>query len=164
MISAKDDFGRHRKGEEAVWQQPNNLKRSLLSLSFLCGPAIDHIRERSGDGNRLSEKRDEKTGVKSNIPLELERDDIHDVDVERDQETGGAFKPTRRVSIEVKKKYLWWAYQRAVAAKHIVLPTYMGSRRTLKGNLGTISVFLAQVTEKNIPFDAMIHQNAKVVS
>ena len=32
-------------------------------------------------------------------------------------------------------KNVVWTHQRAVAAKQSVLPTYMGSRNTLKGNL-----------------------------
>ena len=37
--------------------------------------------------------------------------------------------------VELRSKKDMSTYQRAVAAKHMVLPTYIGSRRTLKGNL-----------------------------
>ena len=34
-----------------------------------------------------------------------------------------------------RKEDMLNAYQKAVAAKHMVLPTYIGSRKILKGNL-----------------------------
>ena len=67
-------------------------------------------------------------------------------------------------------------HQSAVAVKHIVLPTYMGSRRTLNGNLqerpwvmlglglaGAAPAAISKANALHVPFNAMVHQDAKVV-
>ena len=81
----------------------------------------------------------------NNLPLELQRDRIHNVHVQGDQQSNGALVPAeiKRQSYTIRllsRKYTAMAartHHKAVAAKHIVLPTYMGSRSTLKGKPST---------------------------
>ncbi len=81
----------------------------------------------------------------NNLPLELQRDRIHNVHVQGNQQTNGALVPAemKRQSHTIRllsRKYAAIAtrtHHKAVAAKHIVLPTYMGSRSALKGNPST---------------------------
>lgn len=69
------------------------------------------------------------------IPLEAQGEDVYDIHVHRDQETSRAFIPPKHeFSFKEQAMSEKLAYQRAVAAKHKVLPTYMGSLNTLKGN------------------------------
>lgn len=74
-------------------------------------------------------------------------------------------------------------HQRAVAVKESVLPTYIGSRKTLKGNLETEDFRIqgygcrdigrceekknwqtARKGNENEPVNSMVHQNAKVIA
>jgi hypothetical protein len=85
-----------------------------------------------------SVSKESEDGEKNSVPLILERDRIHNMDVQGDQQTSGALIP-----VEIKRQPYTKCplnsdtYHKAVAAKHIVLPTYMGSRSTLNGNPST---------------------------
>ena len=80
-------------------------------------------------------KNDER---KSSAPFELQSDRIHDMHEQRHQQSHRSFIPTIHstvyVTSHVQKNN---TYHSAVAAKHIVLPTYIGSRNTLNGNPST---------------------------
>lgn len=82
------------------------------------------------------------TGIEArytdDIPLKVQGNDVYNIHVERDQQTSRAFIPPKHeVNFEKQATPEKLAYQRAVAAKHKVLPTYMGSLKTLKGNPST---------------------------
>src|SRR6267154_283654 len=70
-------------------------------------------------------------------PFKLKRSCIHNVHVQRDQQTNRTFVPTENdqtVSIVPREH---GTHQNPVAAKHIVLPTYIGSRNILYGKVLT---------------------------
>ena len=78
------------------------------------------------------------------VPLKLERDRVHNVDVQGDQQTSGTLVPTGmrkstpdHVAPPAQARGTTNTHHKAVAAKHIVLPTYMGSRSALKGKPST---------------------------
>jgi hypothetical protein len=74
---------------------------------------------------------------KIGIPFILQSKLIHDVHVQRDQQTNRTFVPTendKTVSLKLREH---GTHQNAVAAKHIVLPTYIGSRSKLYGKDST---------------------------
>jgi len=49
---------------------------------------VNHVGERSGQRQQSAER-----CTRSDVPLKLERDRIHDVDVQCDQQTSGALVP-----------------------------------------------------------------------
>ena len=77
--------------------------------------------------------------------LEAEGNEVDDVHVERDQEASWTLVPSAEQDAQragyVSTRHTTRAGdetdQSAVAAKDMVLPTYMGSRRTLKGKPST---------------------------
>jgi len=74
---------------------------------------------------------------KSGTPFKLQSNRVHNVHVQRDQQTDRTFVPTennQKVSLKLREHC---THQKAVAAKHIVLPTYIGSRSTLYGKVLT---------------------------
>lgn len=81
---------------------------------------------------------------RNSVPLKLDRDHIRDVDVQCDQQTSGAVEPVKKKDEKKKRQPLisgdflrGSTHHKAVAAKHIVLPTYIGLRSTLNGNPST---------------------------
>jgi hypothetical protein len=77
---------------------------------------------------------------KIDTPFKLQRNRIHSVHVQRDQQTNGTFVPTENdqtVFLVPLKLREHGTHQKAAAAKHIVLPTYIGSRNTLYGKVLT---------------------------
>jgi len=73
-------------------------------------------------------------------PLKLQSNRIHNVHVQGDQQTNGTLIPAENV-INVSRLLLklreHGTHHKAVAAKHIVLPTYIGSRSVLNGKPST---------------------------
>lgn len=72
--------------------------------------------------------------MRIDAPFVSQSNHVDDVDIDRDEQSNRALVPIvichkGTVFREVT------TYHRAPARKHMVLPTYMGSRRTLKGNL-----------------------------
>ena len=80
-------------------------------------------------------------------PLKFQSNRIHNVHVQRDQQTDGALIPTAKNKTSAphyqarrplpQRETRIVTHHKAVAAKHIVLPTYIGSRSTLNGKPST---------------------------
>lgn len=71
------------------------------------------------------------TKGKIGTPFKLETNRIHNVHVQRDQQTNRTFEPTEKdqtvalVLPKLPKLREPGTHQKAIAAKHIVLPTYI---------------------------------------
>ena len=72
---------------------------------------------------------------KIGTPFELQSECIHNVHVQRDQQTNRTFVPieSQTVFLVPFKLRECGTHHKAVAAKHIVLLMYIGSRSTLYG-------------------------------
>ena len=72
-------------------------------------------------------------------PFKPQSNHIHNVHVQRDQQTSWTFVPAQndQTVSHVLKLREHCAHQKAAAAKHIVLLTYIGSRSTLYGKVST---------------------------
>ena len=83
---------------------------------------------------------DAETRYTDDIPLEAQGNYVHDIHVQRDQQTSRALIPPKHDPFQLQAKQTTSGkstYHNAVAVKHNVLPTYMGSLNTLKGNPST---------------------------
>ena len=76
---------------------------------------------------------------RNNVPLKLERDRVHNMYVQGDQQTSGTLVPAGNEKSAPDHVLPPGpdTHHKAVAAKHIVLPTYMGSQSTLNGKPST---------------------------
>ena len=119
----------------------------ILESLGLLGVTVNHVCERSrrrklvfvGVNNLEREREREREREKENIPFETQCNEVNDINVSCDKQTCGPFIPIGKNN-KFRDRIFFLLncevyYQRAVAAKHMVLPTYIGSRRTLKGNL-----------------------------
>lgn len=73
------------------------------------------------------------------LPFKSKGNDIDNVHISGDEQPSWPFIPTLGLIYE-KREGPYGTYQSAPAAKHMVLPTYIGSRRTLNGNLRGIEL------------------------
>jgi hypothetical protein len=73
-------------------------------------------------------------GDRVNAPFVPQGDHIYNVDVERDKEPRRAFVPAAESTL-IKIWQRRETHHNAVAVNVMVLPTYIGSRRTLNGKL-----------------------------